>query len=146
LIREDQALAQSLGSASATPNPGVEAFIHARIDPSPQNIDTAIGIYMARFRQDPTDYGSMLLSMGIFGRTDQAYAILARPDVLKGLREGTEALFRPYMRGIRHDPRFMPLAARLGLVRYWMETNKWPDFCLDADLPYNCKREAAKYR
>jgi hypothetical protein len=32
----------------------------------------------------------------------------------------------------------MPLAARLGLVAAWRETGKWPDFCAEPDLPYNC--------
>ena len=38
----------------------------------------------------------------------------------------------------------MQLAARSGLIGYWRETGKWPDFCFDPDLPYDCKKEAAK--
>ena len=144
--RENSAHGTSLGASVATPNPGIEAFLLARIDPTPANIDRAIEAYLARLRQDPSDRGSMLLSLGVFGRTDLAYEILAHPSVVKTVPNGTEALFRPFMRGIRHDPRFMALAARLGLVRYWKQTGKWPDFCLDQDLPYDCKREAAKYR
>jgi hypothetical protein len=40
----------------------------------------------------------------------------------------------------------MPLVARIGLVRYWTESGKWPDFCFEPDLPYDCKAEAAKLR
>jgi tetratricopeptide (TPR) repeat protein len=140
MLRENQ----DYGSTAA---PAVELFLRARIDPTPQNIDKAIDAYMTRFRQAPSEASGigMLLSLGIFGRTDQAYEVLAHPAVLRALPEQPLILFKPYMRGIRHDHRFMPLAARLGLVRYWTETNKWPDFCLDADLPYDCKREAAKY-
>jgi hypothetical protein len=56
----------------------------------------------------------------------------------------TGVFFRVNMREFRNDPRFMPLAARYGLVRYWKKTGRWPDFCLEADLPYDCKAEAAK--
>jgi DNA-binding winged helix-turn-helix (wHTH) protein len=48
-------------------------------------------------------------------------------------------LFYPEMKAFRHDERFMPLADSLGLVRYWRDTNEWPDFCTERDLPYDCR-------
>jgi DNA-binding winged helix-turn-helix (wHTH) protein/tetratricopeptide (TPR) repeat protein len=48
-------------------------------------------------------------------------------------------LFYPEMKAFRHDKRFMPLADSLGLVKYWRETNQWPDFCAEPDLPYDCR-------
>ena len=48
------------------------------------------------------------------------------------------------MKKFRSDPRFMQVAKRAGLVAYWQQSGKWPDFCSEADLPYNCKAEAAK--
>ena len=45
---------------------------------------------------------------------------------------------------LRRDPRFMGLAAKLGLVDYWRATGQWPDFCAEPGLPYDCKGEAAK--
>jgi tetratricopeptide (TPR) repeat protein len=146
MIRESSVHGTTLGASIAAPNPGVESFLLARIDPNPANIDKAIGDYMVRFRQDPAGAGSMLLSLGAFNRIDQFYSIANHPVVLRNLPQSTEALFRHYMRGVRHDPRFMPLAARLGLVRYWTEADKWPDFCFDTDLPYDCKAEAAKLK
>jgi DNA-binding winged helix-turn-helix (wHTH) protein/TolB-like protein len=38
-------------------------------------------------------------------------------------------LFTPITRNVRQDPGFVRLAARLGLIKYWRETGKWPDFC-----------------
>jgi hypothetical protein len=38
----------------------------------------------------------------------------------------------------------MEVAKRLNLVDYWQKTGKWPDFCLEPDLPYKCQAEAAK--
>ncbi|HSZ53161.1 MAG TPA: hypothetical protein VK801_16455 [Caulobacteraceae bacterium] len=40
------------------------------------------------------------------------------------------------------DPRFVRLCAKLGLVTYWLETDKWPD-CADA-VPYDFRAEAHK--
>jgi hypothetical protein len=43
---------------------------------------------------------------------------------------------------LRRDPRFLQLAARIGLVDYWRNSGKWPDFCSDPKLPYNCQAQA----
>jgi hypothetical protein len=56
----------------------------------------------------------------------------------------TDVLFRPNTRKLRQDPRFMLIAKRFGLLDYWVKTGKWPDFCFEPDLPYDCKAEAAK--
>ena len=47
-------------------------------------------------------------------------------------------LFTPVARGMRQDPRFLALAARLGLIKYWRETGKWPDFCTDPSTRREC--------
>jgi hypothetical protein len=38
----------------------------------------------------------------------------------------------------------LALAKRVGLVDYWQKSGRWPDFCADAELKYDCKKEAAK--
>jgi len=38
-------------------------------------------------------------------------------------------LFTPVTRNLRLDPGFVPLASRMGLIKYWRETGKRPDFC-----------------
>jgi DNA-binding winged helix-turn-helix (wHTH) protein/TolB-like protein len=53
-------------------------------------------------------------------------------------------LFQPDGAVLRRDPRFMTLAAKIGLVDYWRSTGKWPDFCADPHLSYDCKAESAK--
>lgn len=53
-------------------------------------------------------------------------------------------LFKAGSQGVRRDPRFMRLARRLGLTDYWRSQNRWPDFCADPGLPYNCQAEAAR--
>jgi hypothetical protein len=56
----------------------------------------------------------------------------------------TDVIFRPPLRDLRRDPRFMLVTKRLGLLDYWKSSGKWPDFCFEADMPYDCEREAAK--
>jgi hypothetical protein len=34
----------------------------------------------------------------------------------------------------------MPLAAKIGLVDYWEQSGKWPDFCAEPGLPYDLPR------
>ena len=53
-------------------------------------------------------------------------------------------LFRPVLKPFRQEARFMQVAHRFGLADYWRKTGKWPDFCFEPDLPYDCKAEAAK--
>lgn len=143
-LRENANMGTTLGSTVGVRNPGPERFLLARIDPTPQNIDAAEKAYVDRFRKDPSDVGSMVVSLGFFGRLDPIFAALAHPVAIESMKHHTNSFFRPFMRSLLHDPRFMPLAARLGLVDYWTKTGKWPDFCLDFDLPYDCKREAAR--
>jgi class 3 adenylate cyclase len=45
---------------------------------------------------------------------------------------------------LRRDRRFMPLMQRAGFVDYWQQTNRWPEFCDDPALPYDCRREARR--
>jgi hypothetical protein len=55
-------------------------------------------------------------------------------------------LFRPLIRDVGRDPLSMAGAAHVGLVHYWKVSGNWPDFCFDPTLPYDCKKEAAKYK
>jgi tetratricopeptide (TPR) repeat protein len=119
-------------------------FIAARLDPSPSKIDDAIATFRTRARIEPRSGNNRLvLALGTFGRVDAIYQLLADPKVLPLI--GPEIWFRPEFAGVRADPRFMAVAARLGLVRYWRQSGNWPDFCASEQLKYDCKIEAAKY-
>ena len=86
--------------------------------------------------------------LGRFGHIDKAFlwAQAKRTAQNDPLSEGNRDLFLPRMNLVRADPRFMPLAARLGLVDYWLETDHWPDFCATEKLPYDCKKAALAAR
>ena len=47
-------------------------------------------------------------------------------------------LFTPVMRDVRRDPGFVGLASRMGLIKYWRETGKRPDFCTGPAASSEC--------
>jgi hypothetical protein len=118
--------------------------IAARLNPTPAKIDDALAALNARWGSDPRTRNNVLLALGNFGRVEQAYQLIQDPKFQPFVQ--TDVLFRPDFAAVRADPRFMQVAARLGLVRYWRETGYWPDFCTSERLRYDCKAEAAKYR
>ena len=130
-------------------NPAAQKFIEARIDPSPRNIDAALESLRKFNRQFPPFIADLIQALGHFGRNDEAIDLLINyPDdqFRDWIGYNAEVLFRPALRDIWRDPRSMAGAAHVGLLHYWKTSGKWPDFCFDPTLPYDCKKEAAKYR
>lgn len=139
------ALAMARNGKSVVEEPMV-SFLEARVDPTKANIDRAIDQLMAGYRQYPIEPGWVAQALGAFGRTDEAiHFLLAVPDGDKS-GDGAEMLFRPHMREIRRDPRFMQIAHNFGVTDYWIKSGVLPDFCYEPDLPYDCRREIAKLR
>jgi DNA-binding winged helix-turn-helix (wHTH) protein/TolB-like protein/tetratricopeptide (TPR) repeat protein len=50
-------------------------------------------------------------------------------------------LFTPVTRNLRQDPGFVSLASRMGLIKYWRETGKKPDFCIDPAARSECSQQ-----
>jgi DNA-binding winged helix-turn-helix (wHTH) protein/TolB-like protein/Flp pilus assembly protein TadD len=92
------------------------------------------------------DVNEGLQMIAKLGDIDSAFTIagtLLRPnDLRQGLTMTRRFLFRSSAAGMRRDPRFMPLAAKIGLVDTWEKTGKWPDFCSQPGLPYDCRTAA----
>ena len=118
--------------------------LEARLNPTPAKIDEAVAALNARWSNSQQRRNRILLALGNFGRVDQVYQLLEDPAFQPFIER--DILFRPDFAKVRADRRFMQVAARLGLVRYWRQTGYWPDFCANERLPYGCKAEAAKYR
>jgi tetratricopeptide (TPR) repeat protein len=118
-------------------------LIAARLDPTAAKINAAIAALNAHGANNPATQNRVLLALGNFGRIDQVYQLLGDPKFEPFVDR--DALFRPDFEGVRADPRFMEVASRLGLVRYWRQTGYWPDYCTSEQLHYDCKAEAAKY-
>ena len=120
------------------------ALLPARIDPTPANVDRAIAVANAIGTRFASLVGAQVETLAMFGRDDQAYEFLMRlpRDKFEANLAGT--LFRPTLKNFRQQPRFLAATKRFGLLDYWRKSGKWPDFCSDPDLPYDCKEEAAK--
>lgn len=123
-----------------------EAFLQARIRPTTQNVDRAIRLGMSN-QADTADWISeMIQVLGEFDKKDELFTILLNRHDPREIPYFVDALFRPAQADLRADPRFMLVASKFGLLDYWQRSGDWPDFCSDPDLPYNCKKEAAKLR
>jgi tetratricopeptide (TPR) repeat protein len=110
--------------AGAAPASGLASFIRAHQGRDLANVNVIEGLAVA-------------------DRADEALDFAARNA--DRLEEDTDALFRtPWTMRLVARPRFMPVAARLGLAQAWLASGKWPDFCSEPGLPYDCKAEAAK--
>ena len=123
--------AKTLGSDSCS-----AAFIDARVRnarPSEAELDAACPDGDSNF-------------YGYFGYVDAALRQWEAGVDAAHPMFGNEFLFMSFNRTIRADPRFMHLAARKGLVDYWLDTDKWPDFCKDEKLSYDCKEAALAAR
>ena len=118
-----------------------EAFLLARLKPTQENIERAIALA----RVVATERGFFATPSEVlvaFGRDDEAFQMLMRvpPDRVDQFL--LQTLFRPTLKDLREKPRFLRVAQHFGLLDYWRSSGKWPDFCNEPGLPYDCKKEA----
>lgn len=123
-----------------------EAFVRARLDRSQINVDRAVDLATSTYRSRPDIDGiaELIFTLGEFDRTDELFNSLVAAKDESQFPYFVEILFRPPLADLRADRRFMQVAAHLGLLDYWRRSGDWPDFCTDPDLPYDCKKEAAR--
>jgi class 3 adenylate cyclase/tetratricopeptide (TPR) repeat protein len=98
----------------------------------------------ASVQKDRSHLMAAISHLSALGFVDDAYRLAQQYPPSAG-SDDLSMLFTPLAAPMRQDPGFMALAAELGLVGYWKSAAKWPDFCTEADLPYRCADEAAKY-
>ena len=135
-----------MGDVQAT-DEGMQLYLQARINPTPANIDAVLRYYRRLFEKYPDDTSLYIQALGTFGRFDEVYRVLlSRPEATSGYDHyDADYPFRPHMRPMLADPRFMDVAHRIGILTAWRKSGDWPDFCNDPKLPYHCQTEAAKY-
>lgn len=118
-----------------------KALIRARTEPTPANVELAVQAIRADTER-PADLLPSIQKLMALNRVEDAYALAARLD--EHADGPQDVLFSKLMAPFRADPRFMSVAARLGLVAIWQQTDQWPDFCTDKTLAYDCRTEAAR--
>lgn len=139
----DPALARQY---ARNPNEGLDIYLRTRADPTPANIEK-LATFLRPYLEGDLNSGAVgwaTQAMGEFKLVDEVLGFIGRAPPDK-IAEITYLFFRPALRPLREDPRFMAVAKRTGLIAYWRSSGKWPDYCSDPQLPYDCKAEAAKY-
>jgi hypothetical protein len=120
-----------------------EAFLQARIEPTPANQQRAIGLARAGAARQGY-YSAFAEVLSAFGRDDEVFQTLMSVPPENVDQFLLQTLFRPTLNRLREKPRFLQIAKLYGLLDYWRTSGNWPDFCSEPDLPYDCKVEAAK--
>lgn len=131
------------GKMAMSLRPSRVSFLQAKIEKSQAATERAIRHAQQEFVRDSANIDLYLEALAQFGRHREAvdHLISIDPAETPGL---ISRLFGPALGEVRRDPRFMAIAKRFGLIDYWRESRKWPDFCSRPDLPYDCKSEAAR--
>ncbi|HEX8257152.1 MAG TPA: hypothetical protein VF589_05935, partial [Allosphingosinicella sp.] len=133
------------GGLNFPPTAAQKSFIEARIDASPAKVERALADAREAFERDRGTLDDYAQALAQFGRGEEAIRALLSADP-RIAPDVVGALFRPPFEALHADPRFMAVAQRFGLVQYWRDSGRWPDFCSRPGLPYDCKAEAAKLR
>jgi hypothetical protein len=112
------------------------SFVEARAAHSDQVTAASIPRILAAGDRGTITRENEIMMIAALGETKRAIEVTN--SVLD--RQELEAwfLFTPVTRSLRQDPGFVPLASRLGLIRYWRDTGKRPDFCTDPAARSEC--------
>lgn len=129
--------------SSAQANSAHESYLKARIEPTTNNKAKAISDARTLYEQDATNSWVYARALSEFGGHEELIDFLLTSDARVPVSM-TWTIFRTSFDELHQDPRFMQIARRLGVLDYWQDTGRWPDFCGQPDLPYDCKKEAAK--
>jgi TolB-like protein len=129
------------------------AFIRTKRDPTPEKI----GAWRESLENQVHTTGCVDLSRLVFtahlGLVDEAYKASENAclgpsgnseDIMGPDGYRTSLMFMYYLPELRNDPRFPRLCARLGLVEFWLATEKWPDCA--TGVPYDFKLECEKVK
>jgi hypothetical protein len=128
-------------------------FIRAKRNPTPENIAAMRDALTGHVNKTGCVDVPRLVYAAHLGLIDDAYRVAERAhlgprgaadDMMGPDGYRTGMLFWKVMPEIRNDPRFVKLCARLGLVEFWLATQKWPDCA--TEVPYNFKAECEKAR
>ena len=132
---------------------GVLRLIEVMRDPTAENRQRLLGAVRKRVETTGHADAAPALYLAHLGYVDETYDLLDRAklgpagsprDQLGPNAYRTHLLFPAAFPELRADPRFVKLCARLGLVEYWLTTQKWPD-CADV-VPYDFRSECERFR
>jgi DNA-binding winged helix-turn-helix (wHTH) protein len=111
-------------------------FIEARAARSEQATVSAVDQIRAAADQHKIARETEMMMFAALGQTKQA--IEAANSAADRQELQPWFLFTPVTRNLLQDPAFFGLASRMGLVKYWRETGKRPDFCTNRTAKSEC--------
>ncbi len=111
-------------------------------DPSidSREVDAAAEAEFARY---PSTAYAMAAHFTRLGDLPKALSWLARAPLRKTDGQWS-LLYWPSVAPLRRDPQFFAKLARIGLVDFWRRHDRWPDFCNEPGLRYDCKSETER--
>ncbi len=125
-------------------SPDYDTYLVAEESGKPVDIARARNAALAAPGANAATIPNAIEALSVLGFTDDAFVLANRYTPGEVINSGF--LFFTLTAPLRKDPRFMQLAARLGMVDYWRSSGHWPDFCADPTLPYNCRTEANRIK
>jgi len=126
-------------------------FIRAKREPSMENLGAWWREIEAHVEKTGGIDVARLVYSAHLGLVDQAYALAetarlgpdgSREDIMGPDAYRTSLLFQASMPELRNDRRFAHLCARLGLVEFWLASDKWPD--CEETAPYDFQAECRR--
>jgi DNA-binding winged helix-turn-helix (wHTH) protein/TolB-like protein len=111
-------------------------YVEARRAHSPATTMAAIDHIRGAADQDKLPRETEIMMIAGLGEAQQAME--AANAVLDRQALQTWFLFTPVTRNIRQNPGFVALAQRTGLIQYWHDTGRLPDFCTDPASRSDC--------
>lgn len=131
----------------------LKAYMLARKSGSPGDSDRAATAIRSAVVDGKLRIDVAVRAIVALGKTDDAFALLQGlnrplpPQIDQApANSGTSFLFSPDTAPLRADPRFWGVANQQGLIGYWTNTGKWPDFCGKEQPLRQCQQLAAKAR
>jgi TolB-like protein len=118
---------------------------------SPEHVDAWRGAFEAHITKTGRVDAARLAYAAHLGLVEDAYRATevvrlgpagGMEDILGPDGYRTAILFQSNMPELRNDRRFPRLCARLGLVDFWLATDKWPDCA--SETPYDFKLECER--
>jgi DNA-binding winged helix-turn-helix (wHTH) protein/Flp pilus assembly protein TadD len=124
----------------------LRASVQALDSRQPSAVDKVVSLHLAEAMKGPSGAIMGILFLNAFGRLDEAFTVAEGYLLRRGARimplnrtrtqaiigdqrqRKTMSLFIPVSAPMRADPRFADLCRGCGLVDYWRESGRWPDF------------------
>ncbi|MCR6643574.1 MAG: hypothetical protein NVV62_03095 [Terricaulis sp.] len=118
------------------------AFLTARVAGDSAAMRRAALNMRDLIRQRQINRMSVAAVLATAGEVDAAFEVIEGHLAIPGV--STASIFMGPFTALHRDKRFIAVVRDTGLLEYWRDTDRWPDFCRVIDHTYDCAAEAAR--